>query len=251
MKYATILALGLSLLLLSSAVAQDTGKKDRELPDGMEILKKADAAAKALKAVQYKAATKGLGADEARLPKVEGSVVMSGWLNFTPQKFRYDVKVQRPGSSEIVEYSAGSDGNMVYLVDPSKKIAYEDIDPAVLGSNARLVSSIAVRKLLYPEAFAEEIKAEKVELKGVAKVGDQDCYEVHVHYGKDGGDGVWYFSKADFLPRRIDRMTPAPNGETGGRQTILTDLAINPKFDKDPFKLTLPEGFTKTDDFAP
>src|SRR3989304_9814773 len=126
---------------------------------------------------------------------VEGTAVMSGWLNSAPQKFRYEVKVQRSGSTEILEYTAGSDGNMVYLVDPSKKIAYEDIDPAVLGSNARVVGSVAVRKLLNPQAFADEIKAEKVEFKGVSKIGDQDCYEVHVHYGKEGGDGVWFFSK--------------------------------------------------------
>lgn len=250
MKYATMVALGLSFFL-ASAVAQDAGKKEGELIDGLEILKKADEAAKSLKAVQYKAAAKGLGTDEARLPKVEGTAIMSGWVNSAPQQYRYEVKVQRSGSSEIEEYSAGSDGNTVYLVDPSRKIAYEDIDPAVLGSNARVVNSVAVRKLLNPEAFADEIKAEKVELKGAATVGDQDCYEVHVHYGKDAGDGVWLFSKTDFLPRRIDRTFPARNGGMRGRQMILTDLVINPKLDKDHFKLTLPEGFTKTDDFAP
>ena len=187
MKYVATIVLSLSSFF-SLAATQEPGKKEGELSDGLEILKKADAAAKALKAVQYKAAAKGLGADEARLPKVEGTVLMSGWSSSAPQKFRYDVKVQRSGSSEIVEYTAGSDGDLVYLVDPSKKIAYEDIDPAVLGANARVVGSVAVRKLLNPEAFADEIKAEKVELKGVSKVGDHDCYEVHIHYGKDGGD---------------------------------------------------------------
>jgi len=245
-----MVALGLSLLL-SSAVGQDAGKKDGEFIDGLEILKRADAAAKAVKSIQYKAAAKGLGADEARLPKVEGKVLMSGWENSSPQMFRYEVKVQRPGSSEITEYTAGSDGDTVYLVDPSKKIAYEDIDPAVMGSNARVIGSVAVRKLLNPDAFADEIKAEKVELKGVSKVGDQECYEVLVHYGKDGGDGVWFFSKKDFIPRRLDRIIPTRSGEQGGRQTILTDLVVNPKIDNNAFKLTLPEGFTKTDEFAP
>ena len=250
MKNAARVVLGMTLFF-SSAAAQEPGKKDGELTDGLEILKKADAAAKTLKAVQYKAAAKGLGADEARLPKVEGTAVMSGWSNSMPQNYRYEVKVQRPGSSEIVEYTAGSDGNMVFLIDPSKKIAYEDIDPAVLGSNARVVGSVAVRKLLSPEAFADEIKAEKVELKGEAKIGGQDCYEVNVHYGKDRGDGLWFFSKSDFLPRRLDRTFPTRSGEPGGRQTILTDLVANPMLDQATFKLSLPEGFIKTDDFAP
>jgi len=249
-KYVTPIVLSLSFFF-SLAAAQEPGKKDVELTDGLEILKKADAAAKALKAVQYKASAKGLGADEARLAKVEGTVLMSGWSNSAPEKFRYAVKVQRSGSSEVAEYTAGSDGNMVYLVDPSKKIAYEDIDPAVMGSNARVIGSVAVRKLLNPDAFADEIKAEKVELKGITKVGDQECYEINVQYGKDGGEGVWFFSKNDFLPRRVDRIVPTRSGEKGGRQTILTDLVANPKLDNDAFKLKLPEGFTKTDDFAP
>ncbi len=249
-KYATLFALAICLSLCTVA-AQDSAKNEGEIADGREVLKKADAAAKALKAVQYKAAVKGLGADEARQPKVEGKVVMSGWASSAPQKFRYDVKVQRSGSSDNEEYSAGSDGNMVFLVDPSKKIAYEDIDPAVLGSNARVVSSVAVRKLLNPDAFADEIKAEKIELKGTATIGDQDCYEVHVDYGKESGQGVWFFSKKDFLPRRVDRMFPSRSGEMGGRQTILTDLVIDPKLEPEPFKLALPAGFTKTDDFAP
>ena len=250
MRCATTVLCGLCFLL-STAAAQEAVKKDGKLTDALEIIKKADAAAKELKVVQYKAVTKGLGADEARLPTVEGTVVMSGWLGFGPEKYRYEVKVQRPGSSEIAEYSAGSDGNLVFLIDPSKKIAYQDIDPAVLGSNARVIASIAVRKLLNPEAFADEIKAEKVELKGSAKIADQDCYEVHVSYGGDFGDGVWFFSKKDFLPRRLERTFPSQGGATGGRQTTLTDLVVSPKLDKDPFKLTLPEGFTKTDDFAP
>ncbi len=250
MNYATSFVLGLCLVF-ASAAAQDAGKKDGELTDAMEILKKADAAAKAIKVVQYKAVAKGLGADEARLPTVEGTAIMSGWLGFGPEKYFYDVKVQRPGSADAAEYSAGSDGNLVFFVDPSKKTAYEDIDPAVLGSNARVIASIAVRKLLNPEAFADEMKAEKVELKGTAKIGDQECYEVHVHYGKDAGDGAWFLAKKDFLPRRVERTFPTQGGEMGGRQTTLSDLVVNPALEKDAFKLKLPEGFTKTDDFAP
>ena len=59
MKYAAMVTLGLSLLLYPAA-AQDPGRKDVELTDGLEILKKADEAAKALKAVQYKASAKNL-----------------------------------------------------------------------------------------------------------------------------------------------------------------------------------------------
>jgi outer membrane lipoprotein-sorting protein len=58
-------------------------------------------------------------------------------------------------------------------------------------------------------------------------------------------------AKKDFLPRRVERTFPTQGGEMGGRQTTLSDLVVNPALEKDAFKLKLPEGFTKTDDFAP
>ncbi len=250
MKYSATVGLGLSLLL-SSAVAQDPGKKDGELPDAMKILKKADEAAKALKAVQYKASAKGLGVDESRMAAAEGKALLSGWQNLGPAKYKYEVKVKRPGSEDVSEYTAGCDGDNTYLIDPAKKMVYADMDPAVLGSAARMVRAISVGKLVNPDGFADELKAEKVELKGSTKVGDVDCYEIHVAHGGDSGEATWAIAKTDFLPRRIERSFPRPNGERGGRLVTLTDLVANPKLDNDAFKLTLPEGFTKTDDFAP
>jgi len=246
-----MVAQGLALLLLSSAVAQDAGKKDEELTSGLEILKKADAAVKSLRLVQYKATARGLGADEARSPIAEGKAVLSGWQNLGPAKYRYEVKVKRPGSDEATEYTAGCDGDNTYLIDPGKKIVYVDMDPAVLGSAARLVRTISVGKLVNPEGFADELKAEKIELNGSTKVDDLDCYQVHVTYGAESGDGTWSIAKTDFLPRRIIRNFPRPNGEKGGREVVLADVKTNPPLDKDPFLLIVPEGYTKTDEFAP
>ncbi len=240
-----------SLWVVSSVVSQTAGGTGSELSDAMEILRRADAACKTVKIVRYKASAQGLGADEARMPKVEGTAVFGGWVNNAPERFRYDAKVQKPGSSETQEYSAGSDGNLVYLIDPQKKTVYADMDPAVLGSAARPLRSILVGKIVNPEAFKDELKAEKVELKGTTKVGDEECYDVFVSYGQDNGEGVWSISKKDFLPRRVERSFPRPDGGKGGRLVTLTDLVVNPKIEGDPFKLVVPQGFSKTDEFAP
>jgi len=37
----------------------------------------------------------------------------------------------------------------------------------------------------------------------------------------------------------------------GGFSIVLTDFRVNPKLDKDPYQLTVPDGYTKTDEFAP
>lgn len=224
----------------------------REFTDPTEILTKADEASKALNAAKYTAKAKGLGADEPKLPNVECTVYMEGYKNGRPEKFRIEAKITLPGSSEIKDIVFGGDGKDYYLIDHAKKIAYVDIDEAVLGSSRRVVGFLTMLEYVHDQPFSDEIKGETKELKGSEKVGSEDCYHVYVKYAQPGQEADWYFSKKDFLPRRVDRkFTPPSGGEPGGRQLIVTSLSPDPKFDKDPFKFELPAGFTKSDDFAP
>lgn len=244
----------LALSLSSIAFAQDAPKKEADLTDAKEVLKRADAAAKAVKVIKYTAVGKGFGADEPRRPTVEGSAVFGGWLGSGPAKYRFEVKVRKPGATDATEYTAGTDGEIVYLVDASAKTVYADIDPAVLGSNGRFARSILLGKLVDPDAFKDELAAEKSELKGTVSVEGHQCYQVYVDFGPDRGEVVWYVSKSDFIPRKTERIFPQANGEKGGRQVTLTNVVINPRPPADgidPFALVVPEGFKKTDDFAP
>ena len=149
------------------------------------------------------------------------------------------------------EITVGSDGKTYFLIDAKAKKVYEDIDPAVVGTAGRSVGLLTMPEYVHPEPFSDEIKGAKQELKGSTKVGDEDCYEVHVTYTEGGQEATWFFSKKDFLPRRVDRFRQMPTGEKGSSQLIVTKLTVDPKLDKDPFKLIVPEGFTKIDDFAP
>ena len=43
------------------------------------------------------------------------------------------------------------------------------------------------------------------ELKGSKKISGEDCYEIHVVYASENApEATWYFSKKDFLPRRVE-----------------------------------------------
>lgn len=245
---------GLAVLLTSIAFAQDAPKKEADLSDAKEILKRADAAAKAIRVIKYTAVAKGLGADEPRRPTVTGSAIFGGWVGNGPAKYRFEVKAQKPGATDAAEYVAGTDGDIVYLIDSSAKTVYADIDPAVLGSNGRFARSILVGKIVDPDAFKDELAAEKAELKGTVSIEGHDCYQVSVDFGADRGEVIWYLSKTDFIPRKTERIFPGPNGEKGGRQVTLTNVVVNPRppaDDTDPFALVVPEGFKTTDDFAP
>lgn len=246
--------LAVCLSICSIAFAEDAPKKGADLTDAKEILKRADAAAKAVKVIKYSAVAKGLGADEARRPTVTGTAIFGGWISGGPAKYRFDVKVQKPGATDAVDYIAGTDGEIVYLVDSTAKTVYADMDPAVLGSNGRFARAILLGKIVDPDAFKDELAAEKAELKGTISVEGHDCYQVSVDFGPDRGEVSWYISKSDFIPRKSERVFPGPNGEKGGRVVTLSNVVINPKPPTDgvdPFAVVVPEGFKKTDDFAP
>jgi hypothetical protein len=138
------------------------------------------------------------------------------------------------------------------LIDHAKKTAYVDIDPAVLGSAGRLLGTFTTVEFVHPSPFSDEINGKKAELKGSRTVGGEDCYEIHVVYANEAQQATWCFSKKDFLPRcRIDRFDRGEGQEPTVREKSITQLVVDPKFDKDPFKFELPEGYTQVDDFAP
>lgn len=227
-------------------------KSAGDLTDPTEILKKADEASKAISSVKYTATAKGTGAEEKRIPKVEGTVWLSGYQNGRPEKVRFEAKVTPADGSPSREITMGNDGNEYFVLDPAKKIAYVDIDPAVTGTSGRMVGLLTMLEYVHDAPFSDEINGQEKTLKGIEKVGGEDCYHIYVKYSQEGQEADWYFSKKDYLPRRVDRkFTPRGGGEPGGRQLIVTALTVDPKSDKDPFKFDLPEGYEKSDDFAP
>lgn len=238
----TLLVLG---LLGSSAWAQSAG----DMTDATEILKKVDAAAKAVKSISYHAK---FDADSPRGKfSVEGTVLLAKKTDTSPEKGRIEGKVtDREG--KIRNLVVGSDGENYYLIDHDSKKVYVDIDPAVVGSSGGMVAALEMREFNHPTPFTDEINGEKKDIKGTVKVGDVDCYEIHVKYVGVPQEAVWSFGKADFLPRKRVNIFPV-NGESpgGGSTHEVTHLALDPTFVQDPFKLVIPEGYTKIEDFAP
>ena len=155
----------LMLCTVVPALAQEK-KEAGAMTDPVEILKKADDAAKAVKTVKYDATFEGISESAAQFPKVEGKAIMDGELNNAPKRWLYEVKVTMPNSAEVKSYTAGSDGENYFLFDMAGKKAYRDIDPAALGSNRRVIQAIQMTEYVHSKPFSDEIDAEKKELKG-------------------------------------------------------------------------------------
>jgi hypothetical protein len=254
-----IVWLWLSLALaVPAAYAQQGEEKPASQPtDPVEILKKADAACKALKAVTYEVSYEGTGELKARVGRIQAKVVaarLSGKADVLGlgQKFVVDARITMPGASEPQHLTIGTDGEKFYVVRHDAKKVHEDVDPAVLGQIGRGVLGAMMLEYLHPAPYDDELKGKKRELLGSKTIEGVDCHEVHVVYASEGApEATWYFSKKDYVPiRRIDQMT-LPDGKKGTVEKTASKLEINPKLDEDAFKLKVPEGYTKTDEPAP
>lgn len=223
---------------------------DPKHKEAVEVLKKVDEATKALKIVSYNSSFQGIGWLSTRSPKMEGKVVAAGKWENEPGKFRVEAKVTVPDSAESRSFTAGNTGEEFYLIDPEKKLVYADLDPAVMGSDGRLAFNLIMREFNHPTPFSDEVNSEKAEITGSETIGDQDCYVINVVY-RPKLEATWYFSKKDYLPRRVDRIVVSPTDERGAQQLTVTHLVTEVKNADAAFKLTVPEGYEKTDEFAP
>lgn len=253
MKLRLWLCVVTGLAFLAAPVrAEDEEKKTEEKPNpAVEILKKADAATKAVSLVRYDAVAEITGPAAARAPKVSGGVTL-GAPNGDVPRFHINAHVKRPGSEDAFDCVAGCDGENFYLIDPVEKIAYVDLDQEVMGQKGREAAEMVMIEFGHPTPFQDEINADVAELLGTEKIGDTECNKIHVLYTGGRGESIWYFGKEDSLPRRVDRIFKRPDtGETNEKHIIISKLDVNPSFLVDPFKFVVPEGFEKSDDFAP
>ena len=252
------ICLALCLAVLAAVASGDekdtptTNKAHPDLTDPVEILKKADAASKAVTAAKYDVVVEGGGAAEELVPRSKATVIATGVTSGGPEKYLVDTKLIPPGSTDPVHITGGGDGDKYFLIRHAEKIAHEDIDQAVLGSYARAIVGCITLEFFVPEPFTQEINGKSHKLAGSKVIGGEDCYEINLVYAVEGAqETTWFISKKDFLPRgRLDRFV-LRDGRKGEVRRTMTNLDVGPKLDDDTFKLKLPEGYTKTDDFAP
>jgi len=242
--------LGIVLSFCLGMGTEEAGKKDGELTDAKAILQRVAEALKKTPMVSYRAEYKITGWATAFVPNMEGPIVVGQPSEHKIQRYHCELKVQKDGSSEVREFTAGCDGENFYIVDPKTRTAHEDIDPGVLGANGWAISQIMIPEFGAPDALEKLLKTAKVEIKGEKKIGEEDCIEIRIQ-ADDPQDAVWAVSKKDFLPRRITAVFKNGQGVEASADLILHDLKVNPSFAKSPFKLVVPDGFKKTDDFAP
>lgn len=245
-----MIGLVLCLSAFSCSGPQMSMEIQQSYPDPGEIMAKADAAMKNVELVSYNARYEATGWVKAFVPQVKGKVIQGPKSKYDLDQFFAEVKLKAYDSEDTIQCTIGSNGDSFFLIDPKTYTAYEDIDPAVLGSQSRNFQRVLLREFSSDEPFKDELKADSIEIIGTQVIDGQRCYNVFVKI-EDHSDTVWSISQKDYLPRFVKRIHKSPEGEEGTTELTITQLVVNPKFSYDPFRLQVPHGYKKTDDFAP
>ena len=232
------------------AGTESSDKTNATPGDAREMLRKAEAALEKVRFVRYEGTYKGTGWARQYVAGIEGSAMLGEPSEYDIARFRCEVKLTPPKSEDMVELTAGSDGDLYYLIDVATKTVYADMDVAVLGKHHGQIRRILMLPFVTEDPLTDDLKAEKIELMDPAVVAGEACHQVRVTRSETQ-QVVWFVSKKDWLPRRVDRFYKNEEGEIGSTQLLLSDVAAESTFTLEPFKLKVPEGFTKTDEFAP
>ena len=218
------------------------------LTDPVEILKRVDAVAKAVKTVRYDVEVELTGAATRFAGSLKATVLASGFVDGMPERFLVEAEVVLPGTTEPRRLTGGSDGNTYYVIDHANKTAHEDLEPSVMGPYRRALARGVMIEFFHPEPFSAEINGKQHELRGSEMIGGEDCWEINVVYAGEGDQSAtWLVSKRDFLPRGRRDVFRLPSGDTGGLKTTITNLVVAPDLTPDALKLKLPPGYVKTD----
>lgn len=220
-------------------------------PDVMEIVKKADEATKELTEVSYDAEYFGEGAYAKRVPHVsgkamlrEGKTSMLGALfGGSRQLVRFEGEFSPPDSSVKQAFLVASDGKRVYSLDPAEK-TYMSAELAAGGDILlRQGATLFMREYIHPTPFSDEINAMVQRYEGEKDIGGEPCHVIFVEYSRNQGQARWYFSKNDYLPRRVDRISKSREGKEAATVLSVSNLNIQPKLTSDLFAPIKPEGF--------
>jgi len=239
-------------LILAAPVMGDETTPESDAPNpGIEILKKADQTLKDTQTLSYSAELKAEGWIDQYIKSASGKALLTKEEGVAGPMYRMEIEIAEGDDSAARKLTTGCDGENFYLIDPAVKTAYQDIDPAVAGEAGELFEGIQIRRFNAEEPFKKELAAEHVELRGESSVGGELCYEVLVQFGDRGREAVWYISKKDHMFHKVEQTYVNREGEKSTAVLVLSHIELNPRLAENPFVLTVPAGFTLTDEFAP
>ncbi len=247
------------LCLMITVSAEGTGKKKKKkkdeakkkdavpvLKDAIEILKKANDAAGAVKTVSYDFNFLPTGSNTLKVPQVDGKMVIGGLSSDgLPSPMLADLTTRRVGAQIARHYLLCNDTKKYVMLDHFTKKITEGTDKKAYTFGIHALKHVIMVEYLYPQPFRDEINGDKAKLEGTETVGGVECYKIAVTYKGGAGKSIWWFGKEDFLPRRVDRLEDGGKAGPATRSLKLSNVVVDPELSDDVFTLEAPDDYRK------
>lgn len=241
-----------AIVVLAALTSGAFAETDEEI---LAMLKKADAATRAVKSVSYQGEYYGNGAYESRLPRITGEVrakegrksILGALLGKSGPTGHPRLWVRgvfgKSGDTDNkgVAFTIATDGGKVYRLNEEARTFLSmqlSIGSRVLDAAERL----HMLEYLHPTPFNDEIMAKEKRYEGTQNIGGVECHVIHIVY-LNNSLSRWFFGTQDFLPRRVDRILGVTDGKEDGYTLQVRDLVVDPKLDNAIFTLEAPKEY--------
>lgn len=233
---------GIVCLLLSSRAVADGSK-----PDPRAILERANAAAKALKAISYDAKIFAEGPLARNVPTFSGNIIAERGVIASKPKARISGESIAPGGTTPTQFRYATDSKQAYRIDDQKK--------QFISGAATTLESTELTALLPPKYFVDapfrgEMNMQMVSYEGVEKIDGVDCDVIKISFDANSDRAMKYWLGAkDSLLRKIEnvmiiRAPGNPDPERGRIVFETSHFTAEPKIDDSTFALVAPEGYS-------
>lgn len=245
----------MAALLAAFGLVSATARGQAPTVDVDRVLEQADAATRAVGAVEYDVEYYATGEYEERVPKVTAHVMArQGRRGFfahptrngaerSTAAFRFAGSVHAARSDFTRSFDVATDGHHVVSIEmESKRYVAGDDDAMQMVTQ---VKPLFMLEFFHSSPFHDEMTGREKRYEGVKKIGDVECDVIYVEYQRPYLDARWYFGREDHLPRRVDRIIFRGTEAIGERVLSLTNLNTTPTFEADAFNPPAPPGFDR------
>lgn len=234
------------VLAISTPAARAQGTQSA---DALELLTKAQNAASDLKGIAFDVSLVAEGAAAEAFTTYEGNV--QAQFSERPDQWRIHISANRtvPKAQSSSDFKFLSDGRRAALID-------ERAQTFATGTSSE--GRVTEREALLPpsyfgkDAFADEVRAARLQSVGEFEVGKVLCNVIEVAYDSASRRKARIFiGKDDHIIRRYERAimfasgTPA-NSFNSKIITTFENVKLNPKLSESSFVVAQPEGYAVT-----
>ena len=221
-----------------------------ELPDPVEILKKAKEAVKNLESISYHAEHHVIGVIKLKegytfITPYDGTIKLARIHHEDPIGAKLIITLGNASKNQLMPVEISYDGKKIKKINKRSKIFYVN-DPDDKGMYLLAgAEDLILDEFKTNDPFVREFSASEINYKGMAIIDGVRCHIIHFVFPEESQPRQvwWYLGAEDYLPRQVRKFSDRKPGEEYEDILTLSQLRPNIPIRNEEFNLVAPEDF--------